>query len=184
MGTKESINLLLQQRTPSCLVKLAEVKRQKIEKAAMKESIDLCKEALTLDIKYSEAWGMFALTIVGIGVSYLKLYFHVSRDTGDLMKSLAAYNKPEGCLNPDLYFNRATIHQYREHYHLAILDYQRASELDAHLAPTCEYNVRSLQQFVNNLEQMLCQVVRLYNARGSHGITLNSTNQCRIPFLL
>jgi tetratricopeptide (TPR) repeat protein len=94
-------------------------------------------------------------------MSYLKYYFAVSRDTKDLLKSLEAYNTPKNSINPDLYLNRATIHQYLENYELAISDYKRASELDTDLLSSCEERLKHIHAFINNFSSVIQKQVFL-----------------------
>ncbi len=80
---------------PSSLTDLAMVKRRLSKnRTNLDWSIKLCKDALAIDLTYSNAWGKdFFLIVVGLGASYLAYYFHISRNTKDLKMSLKAYEK-------------------------------------------------------------------------------------------
>ena len=106
--------------------------------------------------------GVDHVDVVGIGISYLKLFFNHTRNTKHLLQSLAAYDRADGSSNnPDLYQNRAIIHQYREHYEASIKDYRKASELDVELKPFCDACIQNIQKFVHHAYQMLLEGVNL-----------------------
>ncbi|KAJ3345884.1 hypothetical protein HDU91_007196 [Kappamyces sp. JEL0680] len=132
------------ERTPQALTESAMVKRRlKKDKHHLEWSIRLCKEALQLDLAYTDAW-------VGLGLSYMAVYFHLSRNTRDLKMALAAFNKTDpSSTNPDLFQSRASIHQYFENYDQAIADFERASALDPAL--DCRSLIESIQAFVRDL---------------------------------
>ena len=56
-------------------------------------------------------------------------------------------SKEKGSSDPDLYRNRAIIHQYLELYQQAIQDYKRAIELDPNFTETCLDAVTRIMQF-------------------------------------
>jgi tetratricopeptide (TPR) repeat protein len=102
--------------------------KDKIQSAKnIQESINLCREATDSDPNDFKAW-------YGLGTSYMKLFFDLTRDTGHLEQSLKAYNHAETCLTnidkPDLHLNRAIIHHYLEAFPEAFKDYEKGALLD------------------------------------------------------
>ncbi|KAJ3059986.1 hypothetical protein HDU98_004001, partial [Podochytrium sp. JEL0797] len=97
------------------------------DKQNMDQSEKLCKEALALDIRDGKSW-------FGLGCLYLKKFFLLTFDLKDLHKALAAYNHAEldpiMHRDPDLYANRASIHQYTQSYPSAVRDFTKAAECD------------------------------------------------------
>ncbi|KAJ3314304.1 hypothetical protein HDV04_000686 [Boothiomyces sp. JEL0838] len=116
----------------------------------LNESIQLCKKALALDIKYSPAW-------VGIGASYMAIYFKLTRNPSDLKKALAAFDQADinSSNDPDLYYSRAIIHQYLEEYEKSIKDYSLAASLDTDLAQTCYSAIEATKMFVSAFKKEL-----------------------------
>lgn len=99
---------------------------------------------------------------VGIGMSYLKMYFGVTRNTGDLLRALAAYRKvDEFSTNPDMFQCRATIHQYREHFEEAMLDYRKAADLDPDMQAPSLSQIANIERFVENFSTKIEQKVHI-----------------------
>ncbi|ETW04922.1 hypothetical protein H310_04022 [Aphanomyces invadans] len=95
----------------------------------IKASITHAKAALNLDIQDGESWYV-------MGNAYLALFFACSHSTVDLDRSLAAYARAEAggaANNPDLHFNRANVHRYKEDYALAVQSFCKAHALDPSL---------------------------------------------------
>ncbi|KAI8911528.1 hypothetical protein EDD86DRAFT_245809 [Gorgonomyces haynaldii] len=119
---------LLHKRDKRRLVDMAMILRQQVQQDTLQSSIKLS----------------------GLGMAYLKLFFNITRDTRDLLLSLAAYNRvAKTSSNPDLFQNRAVIHQYREEYQQAIDDFSRAAELDPLLAPECLTQIKRTREFIH-----------------------------------
>ena len=81
------------QKDKQALTNLAMVQRRvnkgtigktKLDRQTLENSIKLCKEALSLDLTFSYAW-------IGIGSSYMAIYFNVSRNLKHLKMALSAY---------------------------------------------------------------------------------------------
>ncbi|CAM9230402.1 unnamed protein product, partial [Ectocarpus sp. 8 AP-2014] len=93
----------------------------------LQESLRLAKEAVTLDIGCGYSWYV-------LGNGYVASFFGSSRGIKDLDRALQAYKKAEAYGgekgNPDLFFNRAQVFQYREDYPESIRDFRLARELD------------------------------------------------------
>ncbi|KAJ3273843.1 hypothetical protein HDV01_003821 [Terramyces sp. JEL0728] len=126
------------------LISMAMIKRrQQSDDVHLNESIRLCKKALALDITYSPAW-------VGVGASYMAIYFKLTRNPSDLKKALAAFDQADNnnSNDPDLYYSRAIIFQYLEEYEKAIRDYHVAASLDTDLASACHKSADATKQFV------------------------------------
>ena len=85
-----------------------------------------------------------------LGNAHLAQFFQLKHDPADLSKALKAYRrampveakKVGGAngngdanmdTNPDLFFNRATVHKYLENYDEAIADFRAAAALDPEL---------------------------------------------------
>jgi len=68
-----------------------------------------------------------------LGNAHLTNFFTNGEDMEQLTLALKAYAQTERNLkevNPDLYFNRATIYEYLERYNEAIVDYNTAHTID------------------------------------------------------
>jgi tetratricopeptide (TPR) repeat protein len=68
-----------------------------------------------------------------LGNAHLTNFFTNGEDMEQLTLALKAYAQTERNLkevNPDLYFNRATIYEYLERYNEAIADYNTAHTID------------------------------------------------------
>ncbi|OQR87861.1 hypothetical protein THRCLA_10427, partial [Thraustotheca clavata] len=97
-----------------------------------------------------------------LGNAYLALFFNDSHSTNDLDRSLAAYTRAEKAgdeSNPDLHFNRANVHRYKEDYAEAIASYLRAHELDPSLHAV---------DIVDSIMQYTKRVSTLIQRRGLH----------------
>ncbi|KDO30338.1 hypothetical protein SPRG_05049 [Saprolegnia parasitica CBS 223.65] len=95
----------------------------------VRASLQHAKQAVGLDLTDGESWYV-------LGNAYLALFFGDSHSTVDLDRSLAAYTRAEKAgagQNPDLHFNRANVHRYKEDYAEAVASYLRAHELDPSL---------------------------------------------------
>lgn len=95
-------------------------------------SINLAKTAVGLDMKDPQNWYV-------LGNAHLTNFF-VNEDinVGELTSALKAYaqsekNMSELSVNPDVYYNRATIYEYLERYNEAVADYNTAFKIDPNL---------------------------------------------------
>lgn len=146
-------------RSKDALLNMAMVLRANPESiAVIEESIKLCKEAIELDVQDSDSW-------VGLGTTYLKLFFDFSHDSKDLAKSLVAYNKASSnSSNPDIYRNRGLIQYYMEEYDLAIRDFKIALK-DSKYQPVCERDIDDIYKYVKTISDSLGQLKPLLTRR-------------------
>jgi tetratricopeptide (TPR) repeat protein len=80
-------------------------------------------------LKDSQSWYV-------LGNAHMTNYFTNNEDIRQLEHALKAYAQTEKNMsepNPDLFFNRATIHEYLERYAEAIRDYNAAFVIDPSL---------------------------------------------------
>jgi tetratricopeptide (TPR) repeat protein len=71
-----------------------------------------------------------------LGNAHLTNFFVNNENVEELTKALKAYTQTERLqkeLNPDLYYNRATILEYLERYNEAVRDYYKAHQIDPNL---------------------------------------------------
>eukprot|EP00039_Didymoeca_costata_P020007 m.339700 g.339700 ORF g.339700 m.339700 type:complete len:425 (+) comp18917_c0_seq1:187-1461(+) len=92
------------------------------------ESLDIAKQALKLDLKDGKSWFI-------LGNAYLALFFSRMENVEDVRHALQAYkraevDKREAVNNPDLHYNRSSVHEYQGDYNLAVEGYVLASLLD------------------------------------------------------
>jgi tetratricopeptide (TPR) repeat protein len=124
---------------------LAMVKRRNGASASdFGESIRLCKKAIEVDPEYIEAW-------VGLGSTFMALYFKLTHDIKDLHRALEAYDNAIGSTNPDLYYSRAIIHQYLENIDESISDLKKTSELDRNLEFRCKHTILNMKKYVREV---------------------------------
>jgi tetratricopeptide (TPR) repeat protein len=135
----------LNENQPQALVLLSMVKRRAGSVASdFVESIQLCKKALEMDPGFIEAW-------VGLGSTYMALYFKLTHNINDLYRALEAYDKAIGSTNPDLYYSRAIIHQYLENVEDAIVDLKKAAVLDKSLETRCKHAIVNMKKYLREL---------------------------------
>lgn len=108
--------------------KNADSNEERVSRA--EESMKYAKMAIDLNIKDSESWYIF-------GNSYFHYAFLNKLQYENLQKAVNCYNLSEKYetkyKNPDLYYNRATVHLYLENYSLAYNDLKVADNIDANL---------------------------------------------------
>jgi tetratricopeptide repeat protein 5 len=113
-----------------------------------KESLDCAKQAIAMDAKDGESWYI-------MGNAYLTNYFSACRDFSDMEKALKAYDRAgvsqQG--NPDLYYNRGCVHQFREDYALAMKDFGHAKLLDPSLP--CDDQMEFMQRFTKRVSKQI-----------------------------
>eukprot|EP00286_Rhodomonas_abbreviata_P021267 CAMPEP_0181309596 /NCGR_PEP_ID=MMETSP1101-20121128/12097_1 /TAXON_ID=46948 /ORGANISM="Rhodomonas abbreviata, Strain Caron Lab Isolate" /LENGTH=410 /DNA_ID=CAMNT_0023416089 /DNA_START=169 /DNA_END=1397 /DNA_ORIENTATION=+ len=93
------------------------------------ESLRLAKELISKDMSDHKSWS-------NLGNAYMSFFFASSLDREDLFRALKAYHRSDACVDsqdPDLYYNKATVYRYLEDYQSAILEFNRAAELDPNL---------------------------------------------------
>ena len=138
-----------------------------------------------------------------LGNAHLAQFFQLKHDPADLSKALKAYRrampveakKVGGAngngdanmdTNPDLFFNRATVHKYLENYDEAIADFRAAAALDPELpaANMITYIERSCEKIQKHVESRCrLKAKRLAAISGSilgsqqHKIVLGSMEQ-------
>uniref|UniRef100_A0A6B2L706 Tetratricopeptide repeat protein 5 OB fold domain-containing protein n=1 Tax=Arcella intermedia TaxID=1963864 RepID=A0A6B2L706_9EUKA len=136
VGAKTSIekSISLLKQNPAAMHKLSMVLR-KIGKNPdevylnTKKSIDVAKEAVSLDVKNGLSWYI-------LGNAHLSFFFLTGQhyNVQDLNMALSAFKQAEksveGLNKVDMYFNRATVYRYLEDYQLAINDLDSATSLD------------------------------------------------------
>lgn len=86
----------------------------------------MATKACSKDMKDAQSWYV-------LGNAHLTNFFTNGEDMEQLTLALKAYAQTERNLkevNPDLYFNRATIYEYLERYNEAIADYNTAHTID------------------------------------------------------
>jgi len=111
-------------RSLSMVLRSVDDEKGKVEN--VKQSVQLAKEAVALDLKDGESWYI-------LGNAYLTNYFVAVQKLDELQNALKAYNQAEARLeiqNPDLYYNRATVLNYLEQFDLAVENYKRADQAD------------------------------------------------------
>jgi tetratricopeptide (TPR) repeat protein len=172
----------------------------------MVQSLKEAKKAIALDVTDKKSWYV-------LGNAHLAQFFQLQHDPADLSKALKAYRRAmpaEGKneivetagesaggghaaasasaaeTNPDLFFNRATVHKYLENYDQAIADFKAAAALDPELpaANMITYIERSCAKIQKHVESR-CRVKakRLSSISGSilgsqqHKVVLQSMQQ-------
>ncbi|XP_076928264.1 uncharacterized protein LOC143592171 [Bidens hawaiensis] len=115
------------------------------------ESIKHAKEAIALDVKDGNSW-------YNLGNACLTCFFVTGAwDHSKLQQSLKAYQNAEKDesmkLNPDLFFNCATVHTYLENYERALSGFEAAASLDPCLNATEE--VKKMINLFDKLDSLL-----------------------------
>lgn len=113
------------------------------------------KAALKLDFADSKSWYV-------LGNAHLSHFFSLRHDPEDLKRALKAYQRAHDLAeksgaprNPDLYYNRANVHKYLEHYDEAVADFRTSTEIDPRLpgagaAAYIEKAVAKIQRLVES----------------------------------
>ena len=93
-----------------------------------KSCVAKARQAVSLGVQDGESWFV-------LGNAYVAMFFTVEANPALMDKALAAYGRAEANgerSNPDLFYGRAQVHRYKEHYQRAADDYRRAAaKLDA-----------------------------------------------------
>ena len=138
----------------------------------MVQSLKEAKRAIALDVTDKKSWYV-------LGNAHLAQFFQLQHDPADLSKALKAYRRAvpdalnssrvhpseeaaivatdsssQSVSNPDLFFNRATVHKYLENYDQAIDDFKAAAALDPELpaANMITYIERSCAKIQKHIE--------------------------------
>ncbi|GAB5370303.1 hypothetical protein AAMO2058_001481000 [Amorphochlora amoebiformis] len=114
------------------------------------DSIKLAKDAIAMDVKDGESWYI-------LGNAYMSSFFETF-SASDLEGCLKAYEAAErsstsASKNPDLFFNRANIHNFYERYQEAIDGYSTSIKLDPKL-PGKE-KIDSINRFVKTISKTI-----------------------------
>ncbi|KAJ3228455.1 Tetratricopeptide repeat protein 5 [Clydaea vesicula] len=124
---------LREKKTVEGLLNLAMILRVinkgKVElyKGQIEKSLTLSKEAVEMNIEEKNSW-------YGLGSSYLKKFFDLTRNSKDLMQALTAYNK--------------AIHHYLENYESCFKDLEHSLELDP--GGNSRYLLNSISNYLQN----------------------------------
>ncbi|KAJ0692864.1 putative tetratricopeptide repeat protein 5, OB [Helianthus annuus] len=115
------------------------------------DSIKHAKEAIALDVKDGNSW-------YNLGNACLTCFFVTGAwDHSKLQQSLKAYQNAEKDesmkLNPDLYFNCATVNTYLENYERALSGFEAAASIDPCLNATEE--VQKMINLFDKLDSLL-----------------------------
>lgn len=84
-----------------------------------KASIEFANKAIALDLSDSQSWYV-------LGNAHLTNFFVNNESTQQLELAIKAYNQAEKNMkevNPDLFYNRATVFEYLERYNEATSDF-------------------------------------------------------------
>lgn len=120
--------------------------------ARLERAAELAKEAVGMDVADGHSWYV-------LGNAFLMCFFAASRSKSDLDRALKAYQRAEalprggGARNPDLFFNRAQVHEYHENYAAAVADYARARDLDPALGAADR--IEAVERFVSKLARLV-----------------------------
>lgn len=109
----------------SILMRVLPTKSDEAKQQNLERGVELAKQAVNFGIADPHSWYL-------LGNAYMTSFFH-SEKYDFLDRALKAYTqseKSEKYMNPDLYFNRATIFTYFERYSEAIRDYMKANTID------------------------------------------------------
>ncbi|KAI3717502.1 hypothetical protein L1987_69158 [Smallanthus sonchifolius] len=111
------------------------------------ESIKHAKEAIALDVKDGNSW-------YNLGNACLTCFFVTGAwDHSKLQQSLKAYQNAEKDesmkLNPDLYFNCATVNTYLENYERALSGFEAAASIDP-----CLNAAEEVQKMINLFDKL------------------------------
>ncbi|KAI9007709.1 hypothetical protein DFJ74DRAFT_711956 [Hyaloraphidium curvatum] len=124
-------------------------------------ALELGKEAVSLDLDDGVSW-------FGLGMTHLNLFFNATQDKQDLLKALKAFDKASACkVNagaslPDLYYNRALVHQCLDEVEKAIQDFETANQLD----PTAGWSGEA-----EGLRRMVLRIIENINKKGHIRLT-------------
>jgi tetratricopeptide (TPR) repeat protein len=103
---------------------------------------------------------------LNLGNAYMATFFTSAFDQGDLHRALRAYSRADACgagADPDLHFNKASVHRYLEEYPQAVAELQYAGELDPTLPVASA--LRDMRQLVREMAKMVSSRCSLSPAR-------------------
>ncbi|KAI7758120.1 hypothetical protein M8C21_010567 [Ambrosia artemisiifolia] len=139
------------------------------------ESIKHAKEAIALDVKDGNSW-------YNLGNACLTCFFVTGAwDHSKLQQSLKAYQNAEKDesmkMNPDLYFNCATVNTYLENYERALSGFEAAASIDPCLNATEE--VQKMITLFDKLDSLLKGQIK---AKRLASLTSSLPEvQCKLP---
>ncbi|XP_022726840.1 tetratricopeptide repeat protein 5-like isoform X2 [Durio zibethinus] len=156
-SAKNCFNLALSKGSnKKILCQLSMLERRMVQGAEnqaemVEQSIQHAKEAITLDVKDGNSW-------YNLGNACLTSFFVTGAwDHSKLLQSLKAYQNAEKDermkLNPDLYFNGATVNKYLENYDRALSGFEAAALKDPSLNAFEE--VEKMVNLLKKLENLL-----------------------------
>ena len=140
----------------SIAVRKLETKSEEVRLENINRGIEYARKAVNLELSNSHSWYL-------LGNAYMMSFFATEK-YDDLDKSLKAYlqsEKSQKYLNPDLYFNRATIFTYFERYSEAIRDYMKAHSIDPTMGAADK--ATSIWDFVMSTTRLIDQKNKLKN---------------------
>ncbi|CAG9330988.1 TTC5_1 [Blepharisma stoltei] len=112
-------------------------------------SVGLAKQALAIDIKDGNSWYVLAN-------AHLTNFFINRPSSEELNRALKAYGQAENFLdapNPDLCYNRGEAYKYLERYQEAIIEFQKAHELDPAL--NAQGQISQIMELVSLINQKI-----------------------------
>lgn len=126
-------------------------KDQAEQEAYVKESISKAKEAVAIDVTDGKSWTI-------LGNAYMSMFFAHDQDAELLKRSQSAYSQAEkdkeAVEDPDLHFNRGTLHLYMENYGDAVIALTMAARLDPSWA-LVQQKLESTRQFLRNMNEAI-----------------------------
>ena len=113
------------------------------------ESLRLAKELISRDMSDTQSW-------TNLGNAYMSYFFASSLDREDLFRALKAYHRSDldgHSQDPDLHFNKGTVYRYLQDYPNAVIELQRADELDKGL--NASFQVQQMVKLVHEMHSMI-----------------------------
>jgi tetratricopeptide (TPR) repeat protein len=113
------------------------------------ESLRLAKELISRDMSDTQSW-------TNLGNAYMSYFFASSLDREDLFRALKAYHRSDldgHSQDPDLHFNKGTVYRYLQDYPNAVIELQRADELDKGL--NASFQVQQMVELVHEMHSMI-----------------------------
>lgn len=120
------------------------------------ESLRLAKELISKDMADTQSW-------TNLGNAYMSYFFASSLDREDLFRALKAYHRSDldgQSQDPDVHFNKGTVYRYLEDYQNAVIELQRADELDKDLDASSQ-----VLQMLKLVHEMHSMIVRKCNIK-------------------
>jgi tetratricopeptide (TPR) repeat protein len=115
------------------------------------ESLRLAKELISRDMSDTQSW-------TNLGNAYMSYFFASSLDREDLFRALKAYHRSDldgQSQDPDLHYNKGTVYRYLEDYQNAMIELQRADELDKEL--NASVHVEQMRKLVLEMHSMIAR---------------------------